>query len=151
MDGMSTHENTATESATETVEHGSSERRDHNIWAAIASPDPRALRAWLVRLGFEEGTLVTLPDGSVRHSEMVWPEGGRVMVHTYNPDDTDITVPVGAGSLYVVTDHPDEVFARAQQLEAPLVRPMKEEDYGSRGFTIRDADGNTWSFGTYAG
>jgi uncharacterized glyoxalase superfamily protein PhnB len=28
---------------------------------------------------------------------------------------------------------------------------MREEDYGSRGFSIADPDGNVWSFGTYSG
>jgi uncharacterized glyoxalase superfamily protein PhnB len=28
---------------------------------------------------------------------------------------------------------------------------MRDEDYGSRGFTARDPEGVTWSFGTYAG
>jgi len=34
---------------------------------------------------------------------------------------------------------------------AEVVRPMEEADYGSRGFSVRDAEGNRWSFGTYAG
>ncbi len=28
---------------------------------------------------------------------------------------------------------------------------MREEDYGSRGFSIADPEGNIWSVGTYAG
>jgi uncharacterized glyoxalase superfamily protein PhnB len=28
---------------------------------------------------------------------------------------------------------------------------LKDEDYGSRGFTVSDPEGNLWSFGTYAG
>jgi uncharacterized glyoxalase superfamily protein PhnB len=28
---------------------------------------------------------------------------------------------------------------------------MSETDYGSRGFSVKDAEGNRWSFGTYAG
>ncbi len=34
---------------------------------------------------------------------------------------------------------------------AEVVLPLKDEDYGSRGFTVRDPEGNRWSFGTYAG
>ena len=37
------------------------------------------------------------------------------------------------------------------QLGAEVVRGLKDEDYGSRGFTVRDPEGNLWSFGTYAG
>jgi uncharacterized glyoxalase superfamily protein PhnB len=28
---------------------------------------------------------------------------------------------------------------------------MEDTDYGSRGFSIADEEGNRWSFGTYAG
>ncbi len=28
---------------------------------------------------------------------------------------------------------------------------MEETDYGSRGFSVADVEGNRWSFGTYAG
>jgi uncharacterized glyoxalase superfamily protein PhnB len=31
------------------------------------------------------------------------------------------------------------------------VRGLRDEDYGSRGFTVRDLEGNLWSFGTYRG
>ncbi len=34
---------------------------------------------------------------------------------------------------------------------ATIVRGLRDEDYGSRGFTCRDPEGVFWSFGTYAG
>ena len=36
-------------------------------------------------------------------------------------------------------------------LGAEIVRGLRDEDYGSRGFTVRDPEGNLWSFGTYWG
>jgi uncharacterized glyoxalase superfamily protein PhnB len=48
-------------------------------------------------------------------------------------------------------EDPAAVFARAQRLGATVLRPMEDADYGSRGFSIADAEGNTWSFGTCAG
>ncbi len=27
--------------------------------------------------------------------------------------------------------------------------PLRDEDYGSRGYTALDPEGNAWSFGTY--
>ncbi len=123
--------------------------QDHNIWSAISSHDPLALRAWLRELGFVDGILVADDDGVVQHSEMIWPEGGRVMVATFRESDFD--VPVGKASLYVVTDRPAEVFAKAQALGAAIIRELGETDYGSTDFAVRDNDGNAWSFGTYAG
>lgn len=136
---------------TSTANPDQSTTTDHNIWPGITSSDPRALRAWLVSVGFVEGILVPGEDDLVQHSEMRWPEGGRVMVHSQTRDGQEFTVPVGSGSFYVVTDHPERVVAAAQALGAELVRPMEDTDYGSTGFTVRDPEGNVWSFGTYAG
>jgi uncharacterized glyoxalase superfamily protein PhnB len=30
-----------------------------------------------------------------------------------------------------------------------IVRPLEDQDYGSRDFAVRDPEGNIWSFGTY--
>lgn len=57
----------------------------------------------------------------------------------------------GFPAVYVVVDDPVAVWARARQLAAEVVRPMEDTDYGSRGFSIADSEGNRWSFGTYAG
>lgn len=125
------------------------ERKDTNIWPGLNYDDPSAARSWLAALGFEEGILVEGDgEGEVRHSEMLWPDGGRVMIHSaghFGPAAT------GVGNIYVVVTDPDAVYARALDLDATLVRDMAEEDYGSRGFSIADAEGNVWSFGTYAG
>jgi uncharacterized glyoxalase superfamily protein PhnB len=34
---------------------------------------------------------------------------------------------------------------------AKVLREMRDEDYGSRGFTVTDPEGKVWSIGTYAG
>ena len=88
----------------------------------------------------------------VHHFELVWPEGGGVMGGSAGKDDGEFaSLPTGKSSTYVVTDRPDEILARVTAAGAEIVRPMREEDYGSRGFTARDPEGNLWSFGTYRG
>ncbi len=124
---------------------------DHNIWVGLSYDDPHAARTWLGRLGFTEGDLIEDSDGHVQHSEMLWPEGGRVMVSSADKSDPTFVVPVGGGSCYVVCDDPDAVLARAATLGAQVVRPMEDTDYGSCGFSVADSEGNRWSFGTYAG
>lgn len=127
-------------------------RTDHNIWAGLTYDDALAARSWLAALGFTDGVLVMSADGStVEHSEMIWPEGGRVMVSSRLRRDDTFAVPRGAASVYVVVDDPDAVFARAKDLGAQVIRDMEDTDYGSRGFSVIDAEGNRWSFGTYAG
>ncbi|MBS4101391.1 VOC family protein, partial [Tsukamurella paurometabola] len=123
-----------------------------NIWPGLTYDDPLAAREWLRGLGFEDGILVEGDgDGEVVHSEMLWPDGGRVMIHSAGKQDKTFSAPTGSGNLYVVVTDPDAVYARATDLGARLVRDMREEDYGSRGFSVADPEGNTWSFGTYAG
>jgi len=125
---------------------------DHNIWPGIAYDDARAARRWLAALGFEEGILVDGERlGEIRHSEMRWPEGGRVMVHSRGQADATFETPRAGMNLYVVCDDPDAVLERATALETQMLRPMEDTDYGSRGFSVADAEGNAWSFGTYAG
>ncbi len=43
------------------------------------------------------------------------------------------------------------MYARATAAGAVIVREMRDEDYGSTGFSARDPEDNIWSFGTYAG
>jgi uncharacterized glyoxalase superfamily protein PhnB len=128
-------------------------RTDHNLWPGLSFDDAYAARRWLAALGFEDGICVETPGrpGEVQHSEMLWPEGGRVMVHSRGKaDDTFASAP-GTGNIYVVCDDPDVVWAKAEALGARVLRPMEDTDYGSHGFSIADAEGNAWSFGTYAG
>lgn len=125
---------------------------DHNVWVGLSYDDPVAARAWLRDLGFVDGIVVEGDaPGEIRHSEMLWPEGGRVMVSSQARRDTTFVSSPGAATVYVVVDDPDAVWERAQRLGATVVRPLEEADYGSRGFSVADAEGTTWSFGTYAG
>jgi uncharacterized glyoxalase superfamily protein PhnB len=48
----------------------------------------------------------------------------------------------------VVAD-PDEHHRRAVEAGAEIVRPLEDTDYGARGYTARDPEGNLWSFGNY--
>lgn len=129
------------------------DREDNNIWPGVTCTDAHAARAWLAALGFTEGILVPgKAEGEIMHSEMLWPEGGRVMVHSACAQaGNSLEVPPGSGSCYVVTSDPDAAYARARELGAEMLRDLEETDYGSRGFSVADPEGNRWSFGTYAG
>ena len=125
-------------------------REDRNIWPGLTYDDPLAIRAWLAALGFEEGVLVPGEDGdrAVRHSEMLWPEGGRVMISSHTGDGR---YDGRTGSCYVVTSDPDAVHRRAVELGATVVREPVDTDYGSRDVGLLDPEGHAWHFGTCAG
>jgi len=57
----------------------------------------------------------------------------------------------GFEEALVVTVEPDALFARATAHGAEVAQGLKDEDYGSRGFTVIDPEANFWSFGTYRG
>jgi uncharacterized glyoxalase superfamily protein PhnB len=123
------------------------------VWPCLTYEDaPAAVRFLRDVLGFEE-TLVVTDDADakvVHHAEMRWPEGGGVMFGSAGRD-SEFSRNAGMGTVYVLTDRPDEIFARAQAGGARVVQEIKDEDYGSRGFIVADPEGNLWSFGTYRG
>ncbi|MDJ0392383.1 VOC family protein [Rhodococcus sp. G-MC3] len=122
------------------------------IWPTLRYVDAHAAIRYLVDvLGFTEKA--AYGDGDrVDHAELRWPEGGGVMLGSASRDDSAIDdLPAGVGSIYIVTDDPDAVYARVTAAGWRLTREMREEDYGSRGFTCRDPEGVHWSLGTYAG
>jgi uncharacterized glyoxalase superfamily protein PhnB len=67
------------------------------------------------------------------------------------PDSEFSQMPTGCASVYVVTDEPRAVHDRCIAQGLTFVRELREEDYGSLGFSVRDLEGNVWSFGTYRG
>lgn len=89
-------------------------------------------------------------DGRVEHAELRWPGGGSVMLGSAEGRD-DVFAKLGPASIYIVCDDPDALHDRAVAAGAEIVYPLKDEDYGSRGFGAADPAGNLWSFGTYAG
>jgi uncharacterized glyoxalase superfamily protein PhnB len=150
IDGASARTMASMEPVTHDV---TTQRPDHNVWIGLTYDDATAARAWLTALGFQPGIAVPgAAPGEIHHSEMLWPEGGRVMVSSRGTREHNFQSARGGSMIYVVTQHPDAVYARAVALGAPIDRPLRDEtDYVSRGFSIRDPEGNGWSFGTYAG
>ena len=123
-----------------------------NVWPALRYDDaPAAVRFLVDVLGFTE-TLV-VPDGElIAHAELRWPEGGAVMLGSVRPPDGvhDAMKP-GTGAVYVVTDHVDDVHARAKTAGAEITAELTDTDYGSHTFSLRDPEGSAWTFGTYRG
>jgi uncharacterized glyoxalase superfamily protein PhnB len=126
-----------------------------SVWPVLSYRDARAALDFLTRaFGFEERACYARDDDPaiIEHAEMRWPLGGGVMFGTAGKDDGPFgTRRPGNDSVYVVCDDPDTLFERAVAAGAVVVRGLADEDYGSRGFTVRDLEGNLWSFGTYAG
>jgi uncharacterized glyoxalase superfamily protein PhnB len=114
------------------------------VWPSFGAQDARGLIKFLVdAFGFEE-TVVYGDGDRVDHAELAWPLGGGVMLGS-GPSNP------GTFQAYVVCDDPDALFARAVENGAVVVSGLSDKDYGSRDFSVRDPEGNKWSFGTYRG
>jgi uncharacterized glyoxalase superfamily protein PhnB len=56
---------------------------------------------------------------------------------------------VGTQSPYIIVADADAHYERAVTAGAEVVRAIKDEDYGGRGYSCRDPEGHLWNFGTY--
>lgn len=125
------------------------------VWPILTYRDaPAAIDFLHDAFGFVRTALHTskTDPAVVEHAELRWPRGGGVMLGTAGKDASVFgTRRAGNDAVYVVSDDLDALLARATGAGAEVVRDLAEEDYGSRGFTVRDPEGNLWSFGTYGG
>jgi uncharacterized glyoxalase superfamily protein PhnB len=123
------------------------------VWPTLRARDALGLIRFLVEaFGFEE-TVVYADGDQVHHAQLSWPEGGGIMLGSVKHASDGDRWPLEPGSFgaYVVTGHPDELFARAAAAGAEVLMGLYDTDYGSRDFAVRDPEGNRWSFGTYRG
>lgn len=118
-------------------------------WQTLTFRDADRMVEWLGAIGFtEHATYRDEKDPSVVvHAEWVWP-GGGIMFGSARDDAVGSSGP-GAAACYLVVDDPDAVFDAAVAAGASVVQAMVDQDYGGRGGTVRDPEGNMWSFGDY--
>ena len=127
-----------------------------SVIATMRYRDAPAAIEWLCRVfGFERHLVVPDEHGGIAHAQLNLGNGmimlgsvaetpfGRCMKQ---PDE--IGGAVTQSSYLVVTDA-DAVLARALAAGARIAMPIKDEDYGGRGFSCFDLEGHLWNVGTY--
>jgi len=119
--------------------------------------DARAAIAWLCEVfGFERHLVVDGEDGTVVHAELSF-GNGMIMLGSVRPDTgygALLAQPDDIGgrqtqTIYLTVNDADAVHERALRAGAQIVIALVDEDYGGRGFTCRDLEGQVWSIGTY--
>jgi len=111
---------------------------------------------WLCQVfGFARHAVYANPDGSIAHAELTL-GGGMIMLGSGKNDEygRGFKSPEELGgvetrSSYIIVTDADAAFARAQAAGGVVVRPLQNTDYGSREFTVKDLEGQSWSVGTY--
>lgn len=129
------------------------------VWPCFAYTDARgAIRFLVETLGFVEAEVYGEGD-RVDHAALLWPHGGGVMLgSTGRGSPLDQHADRGTAYLVLPDDTTvDALYERvlaSAQAEDPAVRAtvtveLRDEDYGSHGFTCRDPHGVYWTIGTY--
>jgi len=124
------------------------------IWSSLLFADAPDFMCDV--FGFERQIVVSSADDPavIEHSQLRWPEGGIVQVSTVGrPGNVFADRPTGVGSLYMVTADPQAVWERCLTAGVEVVQELMEPDHspGTTVFSVRDTDGNLFSFGSYVG
>ncbi len=110
-----------------------------------------ALDFLVAGLGFEQvAAHLSADDPSrVHHAQLSWPGNGGVMLGSASDD-----APTGVAFAYLVVPRDtdvDRVHQQALDHGFTSVREPTDMDYGGRGSTVADPEGNEWSLGSYRG
>jgi uncharacterized glyoxalase superfamily protein PhnB len=125
-------------------------RTDQLAYPIVSYEDAAAAIEWLKRaFGAEEVGVHRDEDGTVVHMELGF-EGAIVMGGSKGVGELAGKVQIsGPTAIYLTVSDPDAHHQRANEAGAEIVIPLRDEDYGSRGYSALDPEGNVWSFGTY--
>jgi len=119
--------------------------------------DAAAAIEWLCRaFGFERELVVPGEGGTIAHAQLRFGNGmimlGSAGKHGGGYDElvkTPRETGVATQGIYVIVQDPDAHYRDAVAAGAEIVLDLVDQDYGGRGYTCRDPEGNVWSFGDY--
>lgn len=122
-----------------------------SVYPTLLYADAKAAVEQLTEaFGFTELAVYENEDGLVAHAELAQ-GNGAVMIGSKGTGSAFDKAMKDAGptGVYVVVDDVDAHHRRAAEHGAEILMPPTDQDYGSRDYMARDAEGNIWSFGTY--
>lgn len=116
---------------------------------------PAAIEFLCQVLGFEKQLVVPGPDDTIMHSQLKL-GGGMIMVGSVKETDfgKHMIQPDECGgretqSVCLVVPDADAVHAKAVAKGWKILMPIRDQDYGGRGFGCSDPEGHIWYVGTY--
>ncbi|GHE10099.1 VOC family protein [Streptomyces alanosinicus] len=123
-----------------------------SIYPSLLYADAKAAIKQLTEaLGFTELSVYETEDGKVMHAELTQGNGAVMIGSKGRGGRFDAAMKdSGPTGVYVVVDDVDAHHQRALEHGVEILMPPTDQDYGSRDYMARDAEGNIWSFGTYA-
>ena len=120
-----------------------------NIFPVLRYSDARGAIAFLDRaFGFNLQVSYP-PDGPVVHHAELKQADAVVGLSSATPPVAGNPWSETRDGVYVVVSDVDALPDRAVAAGATIAMPLRDMDYGSRDFTVRDPEGHLWGFGTY--
>ena len=106
--------------------------------------------------GFKKHSIYKDDNGKIFHAQLVLGKA-LIMVNLFNhgtafgkmlnlPKNLD---GYNTQTPYFIINNVDEHYQNAKANGAEIVMDIKDEDYGGRGYSCKDPEGNIWSFGSY--
>ena len=134
-----------------------------NIMPSLRYADAAKAIDWLCdAFGFERHLVVPGEEGAIAHAQLRFGNGMMMLGsggthepgNENNPYDTRVQPPanreeVRPSSIYVIVADADAHYTRARAAGAEIIMEPEDADYGGRGYTCCDLEGNVWTFGTY--
>ncbi|MET7682956.1 VOC family protein [Streptomyces sp. NPDC005423] len=123
-----------------------------SIFPSLLYTDAKAAIQQLTEaFGFTALAVYEGEDGSVMHAELAHGNGAVMLGSKGRGGRFDEAMKsAGPTGVYIVVDDVDAHHRRAAEHGAEILMPPTDQDYGSRDYMARDAEGNIWSFGNYA-
>ncbi|GAA0279153.1 VOC family protein [Streptomyces polychromogenes] len=123
-----------------------------SIYPALLYRDAKAAIQQLTEaFGFNQVAVYEGDDGSVMHAELAYGNGAVMLGSKGRGGVFDkVMEAAGPSGVYIVVDDVDAHHRRAAEHGVEILMEPTDQDYGSRDYMARDAEGNVWSFGTYA-
>ncbi|MFF7180357.1 VOC family protein [Streptomyces sp. NPDC008121] len=122
-----------------------------HICPTLAYQDAKgAIKLLTEAFGFTDTAVYEGEDGKVMHAELSYGNGMVMLGSKGTGSEFDkLMADAGPVGVFVHVDDVDEHHARAVRHGVEILMPPTDQDYGSRDYMARDAEGNVWSFGTY--
>jgi uncharacterized glyoxalase superfamily protein PhnB len=121
-----------------------------NIFPVLRYKDATAAIEWLDKaFGFATCAVHRSDDGTVAHAELSLGSGMIMLSGAAKKPDPKNPWDRVAFGLYAHVEDVDAHYRRAKAAGAEIARELADTSYGAREYSVRDLEGNLWSFGTY--
>jgi len=116
--------------------------------------DAQAAIDWLcATFGFTRHLVIEDGAGGIAHAQLRFGNGMIMLASARDDEFGRLQRPPTTDSVtqspYIIVSDIDEHYARAKAAGATITMEIKDEDYGGRGYSCRDPQGQLWNFGSY--